>query len=338
MTSDIRNFISSCNICQKYQKSKIKDPMLNQDIPDIPFYKIAVDIAEFGGISYLVIIDYYSRWIEVFKLSNKTSSLIINKLKECFSRCGIPALMIADNMPFQSYEFKQFASSWNFKIQTSSPHYPRGHGLAEKAVGIVKMMLKKSKEENQDLQLYLLNYYNSPVAGLKYSPSELLNSRRLRSKLPVITQEFKPRLVPTTVHEEMARNQNAQKTYYDKTTLKNEYAFKPGERVMIQNINNKLWEEAVIIKAIDDSPRSYLVKTSRNQVLRRNIIHLRKTMNHETRHYIFNRSSNNREEGEIEQQKNSDNTVRDNCIKETGKNKQITRTGRVIKPLQKMNL
>jgi len=55
--------------------------MLSHTIPDIPFYKIAIDIAEFGGKSYLVIVDYYSRWIEILNLYNKTSDLVIEVIE-----------------------------------------------------------------------------------------------------------------------------------------------------------------------------------------------------------------------------------------------------------------
>ena len=61
-------------------------------------------------------------------------------------------------MLFGSFEMKLFAEKWNFKIETSSPFYPKSNGLAEKAVGIVKSMLRKSKETGRDIELYLLNY------------------------------------------------------------------------------------------------------------------------------------------------------------------------------------
>ncbi|KAL4092419.1 hypothetical protein QTP88_026920 [Uroleucon formosanum] len=88
-------------------RSKIKEPMLAHDTPDIPFYKIAMDIAELRGDNYLIVIDYYSRWIEIVKL-------------------------------------KVFAKEWNFKLAQSSPYYAQSNGLAEKGVGIAKDMLKKS--------------------------------------------------------------------------------------------------------------------------------------------------------------------------------------------------
>jgi hypothetical protein len=37
-------------------------------------------------------------------------------------RHGIPDEVVADNMPFSSKEYLQFAQEWGFKIPTSSPH------------------------------------------------------------------------------------------------------------------------------------------------------------------------------------------------------------------------
>lgn len=237
-----------------------------------------MDIAEHLGNNYLVVIDYYSRWLEFFKLNNKTSSSVICKLKELFSRFGIPKLIIADNVPFSSYEFKQFARSWNFEIETTSPYHPKSNGLAEKAVGIVKSMLKKSKEDKQDIELYLLNYRNSPVAKLPFTPSQLLNSRNMRSKIPVGFQHLKPKTVHEDAHTLMLSNQEAQKSYYDKTAVKHEQQFVEGESVLVQDVKSKLWIKAEIVKVLKQ-PRSYLVKTCNENTYRRNSIHIRKLKN-----------------------------------------------------------
>jgi len=83
--------------------------MLAHDISDIPYYKIAMDIAEFRGDNYLIVIDYYSRWIEILKLKDKTSDTVIDLLMDLFSKFGIPKEIVSDNMPFGSVRFSVFA-------------------------------------------------------------------------------------------------------------------------------------------------------------------------------------------------------------------------------------
>jgi len=66
--------------------------------------------------------------LEVEILKNKTSAECISKLKKIFSTHGIPEIVVADNMPFDSYECKQFSKEWNFIFTTSSPNYPKSNG------------------------------------------------------------------------------------------------------------------------------------------------------------------------------------------------------------------
>jgi len=54
------------------------------------------------------LVDYFSKWLEIEILKNKTSVECISKLKKIFSNHGIPETVVADNMPFDSNECKQF--------------------------------------------------------------------------------------------------------------------------------------------------------------------------------------------------------------------------------------
>lgn len=72
-----------------------------------------------------------------------------------------------------------------FKIITSSPRYPKSNGLAERAVGICKNILRKCSDSDNDFQKALLEYRNTPLAGLNVSPAELMFSRLVRSVLPM---------------------------------------------------------------------------------------------------------------------------------------------------------
>lgn len=142
-----------------------------------------------------VIVDYYTKWLEIIPIKNADSSTLIECCKNIFARFGIPSELIADNMPFDSYEFKQFSINYKFKITTSSLYYPRSNGLAEKFVGIAKKIIKKCIIEKKDLQIFLLNYRNTPVTNCKYSAAQLLMSRVLDTKLPVREVILKPRVV-----------------------------------------------------------------------------------------------------------------------------------------------
>lgn len=97
----------------------------------------------------------------------------------------------------------------------SITNYPKSNGLAEKAVGIAKGMIKIATYENKDLELFLLNYRNTPFAGLKYSPAKLMMSRELRTSSNCLNQIiFKPSVVNCSVENHV--NKIKQKQWYDK--------------------------------------------------------------------------------------------------------------------------
>lgn len=109
-------------------------------------------------------------------------------------------------MPFYSSEILQFAKKWKFSIVTSNPYYPKSNGLVEKAIRIFKSLVKKAGKNKQDVEVYLLNYHNAPVARLTYSPSQLLNSRHLRTKLPLNEQVLMSRVFPENILTQMKEN------------------------------------------------------------------------------------------------------------------------------------
>lgn len=78
--------ISKCSISEKFSNSNIKESLISHDIP---FEKVASDILQFNGETYLVVQDYYSKWLEIIKLKNKTGPEVIGKLKTVFDRLSM---------------------------------------------------------------------------------------------------------------------------------------------------------------------------------------------------------------------------------------------------------
>ena len=48
---------------------------------------------------YLIMIDYFSRWIEIPRLRSKTTSALIQVIKSIFSRFGYPEELRSDGGP-----------------------------------------------------------------------------------------------------------------------------------------------------------------------------------------------------------------------------------------------
>ena len=109
LTEDVRMMVESCPSCQEKLPDNQKEPLLPHAVPDTPWAKVAADIFEFQGRSFLLIVDYFSKYPEVLKLADKTSGTVIAKFKGVFARHCIPTELIADHVPFASAETAQFA-------------------------------------------------------------------------------------------------------------------------------------------------------------------------------------------------------------------------------------
>ena len=106
-----------------------------------------MDIFELKKEKYLLIVDYYSRYIELAYLKSTTAETVINHTKSIFSRHGIPQIVVSDNGPqFSCRPFLEFAKKYDFTHLTSSPYYPKANGAAERAVQTVKNFMKKTED------------------------------------------------------------------------------------------------------------------------------------------------------------------------------------------------
>ena len=144
MSRDIQDTVAKCSICLTHRHDNQKEPMIPHAIPDRPWQKLVSGVFEHKGKPYIVVVDYYYKFIETSLMRDKTTGTIVTHMKSIFARHGIPEELVSDNMPFNSKEFKHFASDWGFKLTTSSPTYPQANGVSEKAVQTIKRILKKT--------------------------------------------------------------------------------------------------------------------------------------------------------------------------------------------------
>ena len=80
MADDIKQFISKCETCRKYEISNQKEPLMPHEAPSLPWEKVGVDLFSIDGKNYMVTVDYYSNFWELDRLNNQDSAVIIKKL------------------------------------------------------------------------------------------------------------------------------------------------------------------------------------------------------------------------------------------------------------------
>ena len=182
----MENFVQSCPICQK-TLTLSREPLINTPLPSYPWERMAADLFDLKGSTYLLVVDCFSRFVEVQKLNTTTSPSVVTHLKSIFARFGIPATMITDNGPqFKSEEMEEFAQSYGFVYITTSPYYPQANGLAERMVKTVKDLL----EHSNDPYKALLSYRATPMPWCALSPAELFVKRVSELALTVLIMSF----------------------------------------------------------------------------------------------------------------------------------------------------
>ena len=125
----IQDYISQCPECQK-SLIPPREPLITSPLPQHPWEKVASDLFQLDGKTYLIVVDYFSRYPEVIQLTSTTSIAVIKAFKSVFSRLGVLSVFMSDNGPqFSSKDMKEFASTYGFDLLTSSPLYPQSNGL-----------------------------------------------------------------------------------------------------------------------------------------------------------------------------------------------------------------
>ena len=154
LSIQLEELVKNCATCRKCVQQR-SEPLIPSNFPESPWQRVGTDLFEMKGHTYLLIVDYYSRYIEVAPLNRTTAEEVILHTKSIFARHGIPEVVVSDNGPqYSSEAYANFARKFRFEHITSSPHYPQSNGEAERAVQTVKNLIKK----DGDPYLALLSY------------------------------------------------------------------------------------------------------------------------------------------------------------------------------------
>ena len=127
MLKEIEDYVKGCVHCSEKRRNH-KEPL-------IPTYWTTVSSlgkSRSWPLWHLVMIDYYSKYVEWAYRPSTTLSVVISRLLTIFSRHGIlPFILFTDNGSQLTWtEVQQFADKMNFSIITRSPSFPQSNGLA----------------------------------------------------------------------------------------------------------------------------------------------------------------------------------------------------------------
>ena len=94
---------------------------------------------------FMIIVDLYTKWLEVFCMSQITTQATVTRFKRLFASYGLPEQIVTDNAPtFTSEEFQTFVTQNGILHTTSAPGHRAKNGMAERYVKTFKLRTKSS--------------------------------------------------------------------------------------------------------------------------------------------------------------------------------------------------
>ena len=85
ITKDIENLIRECTECNINAREN-REPLQMVTVTSAPWETVGTDLFQFHNMKYLIVVDYYSRYIETITLKDERSIMFINVLKSIFAR------------------------------------------------------------------------------------------------------------------------------------------------------------------------------------------------------------------------------------------------------------
>lgn len=271
MSRDIHKFCAECLPCQTRGSPTPHERAPLQSIQaERPFQKIAADITELpvttqGNRYVLVIMDYFTRYVNLFPLKDQRATTVAKCIFEDYIRQhGLPESIHTDQgRQFESDLIKHLCTLLGITKTRTSPYHAQSDGMVERLNRTLKDQLAKyishtGGEWDQYLPQAELAYNSSVHSSTGFSPFFLVHGREPNLPLdvmlncsPAVTSPTPgspaayAKLIATRLShafkdaaQNTAANKLHQKTQYDKKLLF--HSHQPGDLVLLDDPVQKM--------------------------------------------------------------------------------------------------
>ena len=189
MSNDVKVTIQLCSKCQLCKNNKSVDATERYATPvEGPFIHLGMDIigplpiTERNNQYIIVIVDYFTKWVEAEPLATVTSKDVIYFLSRVFARHGTPQVVTTDNGPqFNSELTRIFLDLYDVYIHFSTTYHPETNGMTEnrnREIGkYLRLLGQKEKDWDIVLPSALWALRTSRNTATKHSSFELVYGR-----------------------------------------------------------------------------------------------------------------------------------------------------------------
>ena len=162
LDSAIGERVSACHVCVAMGKSPPSAPLHPWKGPVKLWERIHIDFFEKDKLNLLIVVDTYSKWLEI-SMSSTTSLRTIEALCSVFARYGIPEELVSDDgLQLAAEEFTKFMTQNGVKFTRIPPYHPASNGAAERSVQMAKVAFTKrvlhGKANTLSLEHWLTNF------------------------------------------------------------------------------------------------------------------------------------------------------------------------------------
>lgn len=109
MDGDITEWVANCTPCQESRPAPSRAPTREWEKPKGPLSRIQIDFP--GPVQGHIIIDAYSKWLEVTRMTTTRAKMVIKALRRVFATHVLPDSLVFNNWAqFTAKQFELFLS------------------------------------------------------------------------------------------------------------------------------------------------------------------------------------------------------------------------------------
>lgn len=278
----IINYINKCEICKqaKYDRHPYKPKIQGPLIATRPMEHVFIDILTLEGRKFLTLIDLFSKYAQLYYITDSNSTTLTKKLKHYLSHHNIPKKITADN-EFNRDLIKEFVKLHKVEIHFTTPKNPSSNSPIERlhSTIIEKLRVLRIQDKTTPIEELVVTatlIYNQSVHSLtNYTPFTLLYGPRddNDSLIPDLEQHYrnefinlyKTHLLP--FYQEITQRQSQKEaSNLDRRNVdRQNYNFQKDQVVFIKDYKNERsktsprYEKAIIIDQLNDKVVQVLV-------------------------------------------------------------------------------
>ncbi|CAK1594350.1 unnamed protein product [Parnassius mnemosyne] len=199
---DVEDWCRKCTTCAAVKGPQILSRgALKLYNVGAPLERIAIDVAgpfpesESGNKYFMVVMDYFTKWPEVFAIPNQETSTVADKLvHEVFCRFGVPLEIHSDQgRSFESQIFQEPCRVMGTHKTRTTSYHPQSDGMVERFNQTLERYLAKVGEKRQrdwdrHIQPFLLSYRSALHESTSVTPAFANFGRELRLLAVLITR------------------------------------------------------------------------------------------------------------------------------------------------------